>query len=123
MSGRNQKLVLIVEDEAVAALALEDLIEKMGYRVCGPVSSGEEALKEAAGEKPDLVLMDIHINGEMGGLEAASRLSARNIPVIFTTGYYDAEMKKKAAEIKPVAYLVKPLDHEQLRAIICEVFK
>ena len=74
-------------------------------------------------EKPDLVLMDINIHGEMDGVEAARHLSARNIPIIFTTGYYDAKMKKKAAGIKPVAYLVKPLDHEQLRAIISGVFK
>ena len=117
----DKKKILIVEDEAIAAMAIEDMIEKMDYQVCASVSFGEEAIKIAFAERPDLVLMDIHIHGQIDGIEAAGRIRELDIPIIFTTGYFDAKMKKKAAALKPVAYLVKPLDHEQLKAIIRSV--
>jgi two-component system, response regulator PdtaR len=120
---RNKKKILIVEDEAIAAMAIEDIIEKMDYQICASVSFGEEAVKFAFAERPDLVLMDIHIHGQIDGIEAAARIRELNIPIIFTTGYFDARMKKKAAALNPVAYLVKPLDHDQLKSIIDSVFR
>jgi CheY-like chemotaxis protein len=117
------KKILIVEDEAIAALAIEDMIERMGYQVCASVSFGEEAIKIAFSEKPSLVLMDIHIHGQINGIEAASRIRELGIPIIFTTGFFDARMRKKATALKPLAYLVKPLDHEQLKTIIKSVFR
>jgi CheY-like chemotaxis protein len=117
----NKKKILIVEDEAIAALAIEDMIDRMGYQVCASVSFGEEAIKIAFAERPSLVLMDIHIHGQVDGIEAAARIREMGIPIIFTTGFFDAKMKKKAAALKPVAYLVKPLDHEQMKALIKSV--
>jgi CheY-like chemotaxis protein len=119
----HEKKILIVEDEAIAAMAIEDMIEKMGYQVCASVSFGEEAVRIAFAERPDIVLLDIHIHGQIDGIEAAARIREMNIPIIFTTGYFDARMKKKAAALKPVAYLVKPLDHDQLKSIIDSVFR
>jgi CheY-like chemotaxis protein len=118
---KENKKILIVEDEAIAAMAIEDMIEKMGYPVCASVSFGEEAVKIAYAEKPGLVLMDIHIHGQVNGIEAAGRIRELGIPIIFTTGFFDAKMKKKAAALKPVAYLVKPLDHGQLKRLIQSV--
>jgi len=118
----HKKKILIVEDEAIAAMAIEDMIEKMGHQVYASVSFGEEAVKLAFAERPDLVLMDIHIHGQIDGIEAATRIREMDIPIIFTTGYFDAKMKKKAAALRPVAYLVKPLDHDQLRSIIDSIF-
>ena len=119
----HRKKILIVEDEAIAAMAIEDIIKKMDHQVCASVSFGEEAIKFAFAERPDLVLMDIHIHGQIDGIEAAARIREMNIPIIFTTGYFDAKMKKKADALKPVAYLVKPLDHDQLKLIIDSVFR
>lgn len=121
--GLREKKILIVEDETIAAMAIEDMIEKIGYHVCASVSFGEEAVKIAYAQRPDLVLMDIHIHGQIDGIEAAARISEMAIPIIFTTGYFDAKMKKKAAVLKPVAYLIKPLDHDQLKSIIDSVFR
>jgi two-component system, response regulator PdtaR len=121
--NRHEKRILIVEDETIAAMAIEDMIEKMDYQVCASVSFGEEAVKLAFAERPDLVLMDIHIHGQVDGIEAAARIRDLQIPIIFTTGYFDARMKKKAAALKPVAYLVKPLDHDQLKSIIDSVLR
>jgi len=122
-SDKLEKKILIVEDEAIAAMAIEDMIEKMGYTVCASVSFGEEAVKVAFAERPDLVLMDIHIHGQIDGIEAAARIREMDIPVIFTTGYLDAKMKRKAAALRPVAYLVKPLDHGHLKSIIESAFR
>lgn len=119
----HEKKILIVEDEAIAAMAIEDMIEKMDYQICASVSFGEEAVKIAFAERPDLVVLDIHIHGQIDGIEAAARIKEMHIPVIFTTGYFDAKMKKKAAALKPIAYLVKPLDHDQLKSIIDSVLR
>jgi CheY-like chemotaxis protein len=121
--NKHEKKILIVEDEVIAAMAVEDMIEKMDYQVCASVSFGEEAVKFAFAERPDLVLMDIHIHGQIDGIEAAARIREMNIPIIFTTAYFDAKMKKKAAALKPVAYLIKPMDHDQLKSIIDSVFR
>jgi len=121
--NKPNKKILVVEDEAIAAMAIEDMIEKMGYQVCASVSFGDEAVKIAAAEKPALVLMDIHIHGPVNGIEAAGRIRELGIPIIFTTGFFDARMRKKATALKPLAYLVKPLDHEQLKTIIKSVFR
>ena len=89
--------ILIVEDEAIVAADLEDRLEQLDYRVVGTASSGEEALRLAAEHKPDLVLSDIMIQGEMDGTQAAVYLRQdHNIPVIFLTAYSSDSVLQKA---------------------------
>ncbi|MFH2000777.1 MAG: response regulator [Planctomycetota bacterium] len=111
--------ILIVEDEIIAGMALCTKLDDSGYHVCPIASTGEEAIRIAEEEKPDLMLMDISIRGEMGGIEAASLIRNRlGVPVIFVTGYPDQVTRNKARIVDPAAYLVKPLDYEELLVTI-----
>jgi len=84
--------ILIVEDEFIIAKALSKEIEAYGYDVCALLFSGEDALEIAEKAKPDLVIMDIRLQGEMNGVEAARQIRNRfAIPVIYITGYSEDE--------------------------------
>ena len=83
------------------------------------IPSGEKALEIAEKDKPDLVFMDIHLSGEMGGIEAAGQIKDRfGIPVIFITGYSRDEMKERFGEIGSNGYLVKPWSRHELKSSI-----
>jgi two-component system, response regulator PdtaR len=111
--------ILIVEDEAIVAADLEDRLEQLDYRVVGTASSGEEALRLAAEHKPDLVLSDIMIQGEMDGTQAAVYLRQdHNIPVIFLTAYSSDSVLQKAKISGPFGYLLKPFEERELQITI-----
>ncbi|MDD5305398.1 MAG: response regulator [Elusimicrobia bacterium] len=115
MAGR----VLIVEDEVINAMALAEAIPRWGCQVVDMVTSGEDAIRVAEAEKPDVVLMDITIHGAIDGLGAAREIIGRlGIPVIFMTGYDDEETIRAAQELKPLAFLVKPLDPARLMELL-----
>jgi len=74
---------MIVEDETIVAMTLEDALHNMGYAVVGPVSTADEAVKMAASEQPDLILMDIRIKGERDGISAAEEIGEQYpIPIV-----------------------------------------
>src|SRR5450432_1460155 len=80
--------ILVVEDERIVGLHLRQQLVKLGYNVVAVVSSGAEALKVVSDRRPDLVLMDEHIDGDMDGIETARRIPADDrIPVIYLTAY------------------------------------
>ncbi|XXJ20098.1 response regulator [Desulfovibrio caledoniensis] len=111
--------ILVVEDDAVAQLDVKLALERAGYGVIGMTGSGEEALVLADRLAPDIVLMDIRLEGEMDGLEAASELRNRfDIPVIYLTVVVDEETLHWAKVTGPFGYLVKPVDHNELRSAI-----
>lgn len=111
--------ILIVEDEIITAMSLKQLFEHWGLGKCKQVSSGKEAIEATKSEKPDIVLIDIHLKGEINGIEAARQLHANfHVPIIFITGYSDEETIKEAKKIKPVGYFVKPLDFYKLKSTI-----
>lgn len=111
--------VLVVEDEAVVALDLQDRLVDLGYSVPAFVSSGEEAIRRAEEEQPDLVLMDVRLKGEMDGTEAAEVIRARfNIPVVYLTAFADDDTLRRAQVTTPFGYLVKPFEALQLHATI-----
>jgi CheY-like chemotaxis protein len=111
--------VLIVEDEILVALRMEMDLSKLGYQIYEPVSTGEKAIKMVKEEPPDVVLMDIRLAGDIDGLETAQEIRAFSpIPIIFVTGYPNESLKEQAANLKPAAYLTKPvLMHEVQSAI------
>ena len=85
--------ILIVEDDRIVAEDTRVTLEKLGFGVCGIVPSGEESLKKVEAEPPDLVLMDIKLEGRMDGIEAADQIRSRfNIPVVYVTGYADEDV-------------------------------
>lgn len=91
----------------------------MGYVSCGLVASGEEALEKAASERPDVVLMDIRLRGEMSGLQAADGIARQfSIPVIYLTAYADEGVLQQAKVTHPYGYLTKPVRDKELRASI-----
>ncbi len=110
---------MIVEDEAIVALEMKSSLSSIGYETCKIVNSGKKAIDGVEQEKPDIVLMDIIIKGEMDGIEAAREIRSRHdIPIIFTTGCEDEETRKRAEEVKPIAYLIKPVETEDIKLAI-----
>ncbi|HET7838222.1 MAG TPA: SpoIIE family protein phosphatase [Rectinemataceae bacterium] len=111
--------ILIVEDEALSALAIKSYLEDCGFSVGEVLSSGEEAVAAAAETEPDVVLMDIKLDGPIDGVEAAERITkGLRIPVIFLTAYSDSETLRRASLTEPFGYVVKPIDERALSAAI-----
>lgn len=111
--------LLVVEDESIVAMDLADLLEEMGYHVCATVDNGQEALSSAMQNKPDLILMDIVIKGDMDGVETAHQMARRfQVPVVFLTAYSDASTVTRAAQAAPYGYLTKPYQAKELRAAV-----
>jgi PAS domain S-box-containing protein len=115
----NPAKVMIVEDDRVVARDIGTQVSRMGHSVVGMTGSGEEAVTLAAANQPDLVLMDIRLEGEMDGIEAAQRIRAKNrIPVVFLTAYGNEEIIRRASLTEPFGYLLKPFDEPQMRTVI-----
>ena len=113
------KRILIVEDEGIVARDMEKILSRLGYPVAGIAYSGPEAVRRAEEEKPDLVLMDIVLKGEMDGIEAAARIrETADIPVVYLTAYADNEILKRAGVTEPYGYLLKPFRERELHAVI-----
>lgn len=111
--------VMIVEDEVIAALATEKMLRKLGFDVCGNVTSGEEALLEFDGKDPDIIIMDIRLDGELDGIETAEQIKRkRDVPVIFVTAYSDDSTRARADATRPLAFINKPLDIGLLKDIL-----
>ncbi len=109
------KRIQIVEDEEVVASDLELTLEDLGYIVTSVVNSGEEAIKKAEEDKPDLVLMDIMLAGKMDGIESAERIYSQfNIPVIYLTAHSDQKILKRAKSTEPFGYIIKPFEDREL---------
>ena len=111
--------ILIVEDEAITAKDLQDRLKELGYDAPAIAASGEEAIKKAEEIKPDLVLMDIILKGDMDGIEAAEQIRDRfDIPVVYVTAYIDEERLKKTKITEPYGYIIKPFEDKELRPAI-----
>jgi CheY-like chemotaxis protein len=108
------KKILLVEDEGMIVLDLRRILEKFGYDIPFVASRGEEAVKIAVEGKPDLVLMDITLKGEMDGIEAAKKIIALNIPVVYMTGDSGNITLKNATQMPIYGYIVKPFIEEEL---------
>ena len=106
--------VLVVEDEGLIAHDIASRLEAMGHEVEGPVSTAEEAIERAG--SADLVLMDIRIDGQRDGIEAALEIRARHhLPVIFLTAHADRATLERAKQAGPFGYIVKPLGAASLQ--------
>ena len=110
-----KKKILIVEDERIVAEDIKTKLEYVGYAVAGIASSGEDSLKKTEKLKPDLVLMDIVLEGKMDGLDAAAQILSRfNIPVVYLTAYSDKRTLKKAKVTEPFGFITKPFESQDL---------
>lgn len=111
--------ILVVEDEGIVAEDIQMSLEDFGYHVTAVVTTGEEAVQKAQESQPDLVLMDVVLQGEIDGIEAAGLIqSSLGIPVIYLTAFADDEMLKRAKITEPFGYLIKPFRDRDLRSSI-----
>ncbi len=111
--------ILIVEDESIVAKDIQHSLKKLGYTVVGMCSTGEDAIKTAEETKPDLVLMDIMLKGDMSGIEAAGQIREKyNIPIIYLTAYADESTLSKAKVSEPYGYIIKPFKEIDLHTSI-----
>jgi len=111
--------IVIVEDERIVALDLSQRLVEMGYRVLRTVARGEDALRAVDALSPDLVLMDINIEGAIDGIEAACRIrETSRTPVVFMTAYAEDETLARAQSSRPYGYLIKPYESRELHATI-----
>lgn len=111
--------VLLVEDEFIPAIYLQKKLVEFGFRVSGPLASGEEAVELALKDRPDIILMDLHLIGALDGFEAALAIQAvYPIPIVFMTGYPDRMVLEHSAQLKRALYLSKPAHPNQIRTMI-----
>jgi two-component system cell cycle sensor histidine kinase/response regulator CckA len=117
MLAANSYKVLVVEDEGLIAHDIASRLEALGHRVVATVETAEEALEHSSGA--DLVLMDIHIDGQRDGITAAQEVRARHhVPVVFLTAHADRSTLERAKAAGPYGYIVKPLSPASLNTSI-----
>jgi PAS domain S-box-containing protein len=110
------KKVLVVEDEIAIAEEIIDRLEGLGFDVSGTASSGEDAIKKAEEVRPDLVLMDIKLEGAMDGVEAAGQIHTRfGVPVVYLTAHSDRKTLERAKVTEPFGYITKPFEDRDLK--------
>lgn len=115
----NPVKILVVEDEGVVALDIQSTLQRLGYVVVATAVSGEEAIRKAAEHRPDLVLMDVRLRGEMDGVTAAHTIQMQlETPVIYLTAHADEEILTRAKLTEPVGYIIKPFEERELRTAV-----
>lgn len=115
----NSPRILIVEDQSIVALDIQNRLKSLKYNVAGIASSGAGAIKKAEELKPDLILMDIMLKGDMDGINAANEIRKRiDIPIIYLTAYADNDTLQRAKITRPFGYLLKPFEEKELYTTI-----
>ena len=119
---KQSRKILIVEDENIIALDIRSMLEDLGYMVSDVVSSGEESIKRASKTRPDLILMDIKLKGNLDGVSAGEEIIKQfRIPIVYLTAYSDQNTIKRISGGKNgnhSAVINKPFDEEELQSII-----
>ncbi len=109
------KRVMIVEDESVISLDIKNSLMRLGYDIAGVAASGERALSKIESSRPDLILMDIHLKGEMTGIDVSEQVrSDFQIPIVYLTANADDSTFKEANQTDPYGYLLKPFEEREL---------
>ncbi len=115
----NGQAILVVEDEFIVAADLKARLIRFGYRATDGCPSGARALELSELLRPDLVLMDIHLAGEMDGIAAAQEIRRRfGIPVVFLTAYSEDATLDRAKQAEPSGYILKPFDDRELKVVV-----
>lgn len=110
--------ILLVEDEAITAQYMKNGLTKFGFSVTA-VSSSDKALEKIREHKPDLILMDVHLAGELNGFDTMKKINQLNsIPVIYITGYVDENARNNAQHENVLGFLTKPININEIITII-----
>ena len=111
--------ILIVEDDKFSSEAVRGMLSHIGYDVCAVAANGSEAVEMSMELRPDLILMDIMLPGEMTGVEAAEKiLGLVDTPIVYLTGFSDDTTINSAKMTQPFGYIVKPFSVGELRSTI-----
>jgi DNA-binding NarL/FixJ family response regulator len=114
--------VVIAEDEALVVLDIQNMIQDAGGEVVGIAVRGQDAITLAAALRPDVVLMDVHLMGDMDGIEAARAIKAlKGVAVLFVTAHGDVDTLRRMFEVVPISPIIKPISEAQLREMIMRV--
>lgn len=110
-----QKSILIVEDDAIVAVHLRNMLTGLGFSVARPLATGEAAIAAVGANPPDLILMDIELAGEVDGITTAGCIrSVADVPIIFLTSYSQDPLIQRAKTTIPYGYLIKPVSQQEL---------
>ena len=113
--------ILIVEDENIIAMDIRFMLENLGYKISGVVSSGEDSIKKASNMLPDLILMDIKLKGKIDGVSAANQIyESLRIPVVYLTAYSDNTIMDRVKKTMHFGFISKPFEEKELQNIIEE---
>ncbi len=111
--------ILIVEDETIVALDIKSAVKKLGYEVTDTATNFHDAIKSIRDNKPDIVLMDIHLENSKDGIETVREIQKKYyIPVIYLTAFSDDSTISRAVETNPIGYIIKPFKREDLKSTI-----
>jgi CheY-like chemotaxis protein len=114
--------IILVEDDNIIAMEVSDRLEAMGHNVMSIIDKGEQAVKEVLEKKPDLVFMDIRLEGKMDGIDAAQKIHAQqNTPIIYLTAYSDETTLQRAKLTNPAGYMLKPFINVELHIKVTEI--
>lgn len=121
--SKEKKTVIIVEDDLILNLLYESYLERLGFETKGELVHGKTAIEMAQKISPDLIVMDITLDGEIDGIEAMLKIRAfPDVPVIYITGNSDLYHVERAKETNPLHYLTKPIEFEDLQKSIDKYF-
>jgi len=110
---------LIVEDEILIAEELKDRLSRLGFSVIAAVDTADEGIAIATKERPDLVLMDIRLNGEKDGVQAAQEICQQvDVPIVYVTAYSDRLTVDRAKQTEHDGYILKPFHRRELQSTI-----
>ncbi|MBY0237276.1 MAG: response regulator, partial [Burkholderiaceae bacterium] len=119
MDANVKARILVVEDERIVALDLKLTLESLGFHVVGTASSQDEAVLLTMSYLPDLILMDINLGNGGDGIVAADEIARfADVPVVFLTAYADNDILRRAGQVAPYGYLVKPVRQRELNATL-----
>ncbi len=119
MTKKSTRKILVVEDEVVIALRLQKRLSSMGFDITDVAYSGEEAVEKAKSLRPDLILMDIMLQGKLDGIVAAKIINVElDIPVVFLTAFSEDNIIEGAKHAEPYGFILKPFQDREIKAAI-----
>ncbi|HYW35810.1 MAG TPA: response regulator [Balneolaceae bacterium] len=120
----SSKSVLIVEDNGLLSIVEKQLIQKMGHRVIATVEDGAKALKIVEEKEPDILVVDVKLDGPMDGIQTVKEIRKKSdVPVIYLSGYSDPEVRSRAKEVGFSGYLTKPVRMDDLKVAFEKAFQ
>jgi len=115
----NKTKILIVEDEVIVALDIKNALTQLGHEVITMVTNHDDALLSIKNNRPDIIIMDIHLNNSQDGIQTAEEIQkTHTIPILYLTAFADDETIRRAVKTNPIGYLTKPFKREELKSTI-----